>query len=74
MLERFEQAEGRNPGETSIADLPGVLKLKKELCEAEVSSWSFFLFSLHREIVHRLISDILFDCSHWTNLIFLMLF
>lgn len=34
VIERYEQAEGRNPGETSIADLPGVLKLKKELCEA----------------------------------------
>ncbi|KAK9278542.1 hypothetical protein L1049_028586 [Liquidambar formosana] len=34
VIERFEQVEGRNPGETSIADLPGVLKLRKELCEA----------------------------------------
>ncbi|KAK9034553.1 hypothetical protein V6N11_050714 [Hibiscus sabdariffa] len=24
---------GHNPGETSTADLPGVLKLRKELCE-----------------------------------------
>ncbi|KAA8540668.1 hypothetical protein F0562_024413 [Nyssa sinensis] len=30
---KFEKAEGRNPGETSIADLPNVLKLRKELCE-----------------------------------------
>ena len=27
----FEDVEGCNPGETSIADLPGVLKLRKEL-------------------------------------------
>ncbi|MFQ6637684.1 hypothetical protein Gotur_013835 [Gossypium turneri] len=33
VIEQFEDAEGRNPGETSIADLPGVLKLRKELCE-----------------------------------------
>lgn len=36
VIERFEEAEGRNPGEISIADLPGVLKLKKELCDAQV--------------------------------------
>ncbi|XVF49586.1 hypothetical protein PTKIN_Ptkin04bG0024700 [Pterospermum kingtungense] len=33
VIERFEDVEGRNPGETSIADLPGVLKLRNELCE-----------------------------------------
>ncbi|XP_060670829.1 SUMO-activating enzyme subunit 1B-1 isoform X2 [Ziziphus jujuba] len=33
VIERFEEAEGRNPGEVSIADLPSVLKLKKELCD-----------------------------------------
>lgn len=32
----FEEAEGRNPGEVSITDLPSVLKLKKDLCEAQV--------------------------------------
>ncbi|XP_024017855.1 SUMO-activating enzyme subunit 1B-1 [Morus notabilis] len=35
VLERFEEVEGRRPGEVSIEDLPGVLKLKKELCEAQ---------------------------------------
>ncbi|XP_023519116.1 SUMO-activating enzyme subunit 1B-1-like isoform X2 [Cucurbita pepo subsp. pepo] len=35
VIERFEEAEGRNPGETSISDLPGVLKLKKELCDSQ---------------------------------------
>ncbi|GKV42167.1 hypothetical protein SLE2022_348520 [Rubroshorea leprosula] len=34
VIERFEEVEGRNPGEISVADLPGVLKLKRELCEA----------------------------------------
>ncbi|TYI35399.1 hypothetical protein ES332_A03G074200v1 [Gossypium tomentosum] len=33
VIEQFEDVEGRNPGETTIADLPGVLKLRKELCE-----------------------------------------
>ena len=36
VIERFEEAEQRKPGELSIADLPAVLKLKKELCEAQV--------------------------------------
>jgi hypothetical protein len=36
VIERFEEAEGHHPGDVSIADLPGVLKLKKELCEANV--------------------------------------
>ncbi|XXG41565.1 hypothetical protein AAC387_Pa01g2004 [Persea americana] len=35
VIEGFEQAEGRNPGETSLADLPRVLVLRKELCEAQ---------------------------------------
>eukprot|EP00262_Sarcandra_glabra_P022432 TRINITY_DN9937_c0_g4_i1.p1 TRINITY_DN9937_c0_g4~~TRINITY_DN9937_c0_g4_i1.p1 ORF type:complete len:324 (+),score=58.62 TRINITY_DN9937_c0_g4_i1:197-1168(+) len=35
VIERFELAEGRDPGETSVADLPSVLKLRKELCEAQ---------------------------------------
>ncbi|XVE56553.1 hypothetical protein DITRI_Ditri04bG0020300 [Diplodiscus trichospermus] len=33
VIERFEDVEGCNPGETSIADLPVVVKLRKELCE-----------------------------------------
>ncbi|KAI4343594.1 hypothetical protein L6164_010928 [Bauhinia variegata] len=32
VIEKFEETEGRNPGEVSIADLPGVLKLKQDLC------------------------------------------
>ncbi|KAL5543873.1 hypothetical protein UlMin_007657 [Ulmus minor] len=35
VIERFEEAEGRNPGEVLIEDLPGVLKVKKEICEAQ---------------------------------------
>ncbi|XP_062029351.1 SUMO-activating enzyme subunit 1A-like [Rosa rugosa] len=35
VIERFEDAEQRKPGEVSIADLPGVLKLKNEFCEAQ---------------------------------------
>ncbi|XP_022994427.1 SUMO-activating enzyme subunit 1B-1-like isoform X2 [Cucurbita maxima] len=35
VIEKFEEAEGRNPGETTISDLPRVLKLKKELCESQ---------------------------------------
>ncbi|KAG2676248.1 hypothetical protein I3760_12G044000 [Carya illinoinensis] len=34
VMERFEEVEKRNPGDVSSADLPGILKLKKELCEA----------------------------------------
>ncbi|KAK0580392.1 hypothetical protein LWI29_001344 [Acer saccharum] len=34
VIEQFEEAEGRKNGEISINDLPGVLNLKKELCEA----------------------------------------
>ncbi|XP_065872989.1 SUMO-activating enzyme subunit 1B-1-like isoform X1 [Euphorbia lathyris] len=35
VIEKFEEAEGRNPGEIFIEDLPAVLNLKKELCEAQ---------------------------------------
>ncbi|KAI9181201.1 hypothetical protein LWI28_012424 [Acer negundo] len=34
VIEQFEEAQGRRNGEISIDDLPGVLSLKKELCEA----------------------------------------
>ena len=43
VIERFEDVEVRNPGETSIADLPGVLKLRKELCETNVWYWAFVI-------------------------------
>ncbi|KAK4395591.1 SUMO-activating enzyme subunitB-1 [Sesamum angolense] len=35
VIEKFEELEGRIPGETSAADLPNVQKLRKELCEAQ---------------------------------------
>ncbi|WMV35484.1 hypothetical protein MTR67_028869 [Solanum verrucosum] len=35
VLERFEVLEKRNPQDTSADDLPNVLKLRKELCEAQ---------------------------------------
>ncbi|XP_040873809.1 SUMO-activating enzyme subunit 1B-1 isoform X1 [Glycine max] len=35
VIEKFEEAEGRSAGEVSIADLSGVLKLKKEICTAQ---------------------------------------
>ncbi|KAF2311519.1 hypothetical protein GH714_024522 [Hevea brasiliensis] len=43
VIERFEEAEGRNPGEISIEDLPAVLKLKKEICEAQARSLKFVI-------------------------------
>ncbi|XP_072981603.1 SUMO-activating enzyme subunit 1A-like [Typha angustifolia] len=36
VLEKFELAEGRNPGETSISDLPVILKLRKGMCDAQL--------------------------------------
>ncbi|XP_058103146.1 SUMO-activating enzyme subunit 1B-1-like isoform X2 [Magnolia sinica] len=36
VIEKFELVEGRNPGETSITDLPRVLQLRKELCAAQL--------------------------------------
>lgn len=43
MIERFEELESRNPGETSAADLPKVQKLRKELCDAEVNPIEFIV-------------------------------
>ncbi|KAF3636321.1 SUMO-activating enzyme subunit 1B-1 [Capsicum annuum] len=34
VIERFEELEKRNPQDVSAGDLPNVLKLRKELCEA----------------------------------------
>lgn len=36
VIEKFELFKERNPGEVSISDLSDVLKLSKELCEAQV--------------------------------------
>ncbi|KAF8399990.1 hypothetical protein HHK36_015863 [Tetracentron sinense] len=35
VIESFEQAAERNPGENSVIDLPSVLKLRKELCKSQ---------------------------------------
>lgn len=35
VIEKFESSEGRCPGEISISDLPEVLKLRKEACDAQ---------------------------------------
>ncbi|KAH9770001.1 SUMO-activating enzyme subunit 1A [Citrus sinensis] len=47
----FEEAEGRSPGEISIADLPAVLKLKKELCEANALNASHVTDSLLERLI-----------------------
>jgi ubiquitin-like 1-activating enzyme E1 A len=36
VIEKFEETEGRSAGDVSDADLSSVLKLKKELCTAQV--------------------------------------
>jgi len=43
VIELFEETEGRKPGECSLSDLPRVLKLKKELCEGNVSFFNLYL-------------------------------
>ncbi|CAI9106768.1 OLC1v1005987C1 [Oldenlandia corymbosa var. corymbosa] len=40
VIEIFESQNGRNPGQTSAADLPVVLNLRKELCETQSLSES----------------------------------
>lgn len=40
VIERFEESEGRNPCETSLADLPTVQKFRKEICETQSFSES----------------------------------
>lgn len=42
MIERFEDVENRRHGETTIADLADVLKLRTELCQANVRHSMFF--------------------------------
>ncbi|KAJ4728807.1 SUMO-activating enzyme subunit 1B-like protein [Melia azedarach] len=51
VIERFEEAEACTPGETSIADLPAVLKLKKELCEANSLNASHIPDSLLERLI-----------------------
>ncbi|KAJ7957224.1 SUMO-activating enzyme subunit 1B [Quillaja saponaria] len=51
VIEKFEEAEGRNPGAVSISDLPGVLKLKKELCDVHSLCESHIPDTLLRRVV-----------------------
>ncbi|XP_054804466.1 SUMO-activating enzyme subunit 1A-like isoform X2 [Prosopis cineraria] len=51
VIEKFEEAEGRSPGEVSIADLSGVLQLKKELCTAQSVNESHVPDSLLERLV-----------------------
>jgi ubiquitin-like 1-activating enzyme E1 A len=51
VIEKFEEAEARNPGELTIADLPGVLKLRKEVCEANSVSESHIPETLLERLV-----------------------
>lgn len=68
VLEQFEEAEGRSPGEISIADLPAVLKLKKELCEANVRNFKLVFVCIIGCLVIKLQSCCtvlsLFQCRH----------
>lgn len=51
----FEEAIGRSPGDVSVADLPGVLELKKELCTAQVGYLEFVvLLTFFVPTVHNL--------------------
>lgn len=61
VVEMFEEAEGRNPGQTSIDDLPKVLKLRKDVLEKHVMCYfvtSSYLYKLN------LIDATFFPCSH----------
>ncbi|VVA21711.1 PREDICTED: SUMO-activating enzyme [Prunus dulcis] len=53
VIERFEEVEQRKPGELSIADLPAVVKLKKELCEAQSLNESH----IPNVLLERLVTD-----------------
>lgn len=46
MIEKFEFSEGRNLGELSSSDIPAVLKLNKEICDAQVAPLSFISAAL----------------------------
>lgn len=51
VIERYEIVEGRKTGETLVADLSGVLKLKQEICEAHSLSESHIPDSLLKRLV-----------------------
>uniref|UniRef100_A0A7N0RJF1 THIF-type NAD/FAD binding fold domain-containing protein n=1 Tax=Kalanchoe fedtschenkoi TaxID=63787 RepID=A0A7N0RJF1_KALFE len=51
VIEKFEQGEGRDLGETSEKDLYGVLKLRKELCDVHDVDESFVLEPLLARLI-----------------------
>ncbi|KAE9467587.1 hypothetical protein C3L33_00513, partial [Rhododendron williamsianum] len=51
VVEMFEEAEGRNPGQTSIDDLPKVLKLRKDVLEKHSLNESLIPASLLERLV-----------------------
>ncbi|KAL9230448.1 hypothetical protein vseg_005797 [Gypsophila vaccaria] len=55
VIEKFEETEGRKPGEISAADLPSVLKLRTELCEAQAFGES----QIPDSLLERLVSSAL---------------
>ncbi|KAM0934887.1 putative THIF-type NAD/FAD binding, ubiquitin-activating enzyme [Dioscorea sansibarensis] len=51
VIEKFELFKERNPGEVSISDLSDVLKLSKELCEAQSLSESHIPVALLEQLL-----------------------
>ncbi|KAL6996929.1 SUMO-activating enzyme subunit 1A, variant 2 [Sarracenia purpurea var. burkii] len=51
VIEKFEEVEGRNAGQTSKEDLPKVLNLRKEVCEAHSVNESLIPDSLLERLV-----------------------
>ncbi|KAK8477102.1 hypothetical protein V6N13_061248 [Hibiscus sabdariffa] len=54
VIEHFEYVEGRDPGETIIDDLPGILELRKELCETNSLDES----QIPDALLERLVRDV----------------
>ncbi|KAK4800466.1 hypothetical protein SAY86_020953 [Trapa natans] len=52
VIEQFEEIENRRPGGISFTDLPAVLKIKKELCEAQ----SIDEYQVPDDLLERLVS------------------
>ncbi|XP_074276407.1 SUMO-activating enzyme subunit 1B-1-like [Silene latifolia] len=53
VIEMFEDTKGRKPGDTSAADLPAVLKLRNDLCEAQ----SFGESQIPDSLLGRIVSN-----------------
>ncbi|KAG6529341.1 hypothetical protein ZIOFF_011538 [Zingiber officinale] len=52
VIERFELSEGRTPGKLSSSDFPSILKLRKELCDAQSLNESHVPEKLFERILH----------------------